>query len=156
MVSGKRPLAPNARGTARGAVLYGLTTTSLCRLAPTSGTLPPVYGPGALEQVGPQLRIWAPLFPWLQGPAVEPAAHTCCYAVVVVFLVLIARGCAADNTSGQAQSNRKRAACGPRQPRRVDSLQDQRAHRLGVPGRPVTPLPVGAAAGPQMQFATNN
>ena len=47
MVSPERPLASNARCRGSKALLCFSTTTSLCRLAPTSGTLPPVYGPDA-------------------------------------------------------------------------------------------------------------
>lgn len=36
--------------------------------------------PGRVRASGVPVCIRAPLFPWLQGPAVEPAAHTCCDA----------------------------------------------------------------------------
>ncbi len=62
MVTARRPLAPNRGCDARGVVPYVQTTTSLCRLAPTSGALPPVYGPDAPERVGPGRASGAPLF----------------------------------------------------------------------------------------------
>ena len=62
MVTRSRPFAPNEGSGARGAIPYVQTTTSLCRLAPTSEALPPDYGPDAPEQVGSLPRIWGPTF----------------------------------------------------------------------------------------------
>lgn len=71
MVTVRQPFAPNGGCGARGAVPYVQTTTSLCRLAPTSGALPPVYGPDAPEHVGPD-RASGPHYSYLAQERARP------------------------------------------------------------------------------------